>query len=122
MAMPDWTPTDSTPTDADSPKGVRGWLQRRAEALLRKPGRALPALREPGDRQVVLQVRGAKPIPVITVICQATGLDFVSAQALAHDAPIVVVAGISEASANRVVERLHKAGAKAVVGEAYRPQ
>jgi ribosomal protein L7/L12 len=101
---------------------VKGWLQRRAEALLRKPGRALPALGEPGASQVVLQVIGAKPVQVITVICQATGLDFMSAKALAQDAPAVVVSGISDASANRIVERLHKAGAKSVVGEAYRPE
>jgi ribosomal protein L7/L12 len=45
-----------------------------------------------------------------------------SASQLAQEAPSVVVAGISEASAELVVERLGKAGAKAVVGEQYRPQ
>ena len=105
-----------------TPKGLRGWLQRRAEATLRKPGRALAALTEPGERQVVLQVTGARPIQVITVIRQATGLDLMSARNLAQDAPVVVVSGISEASADRVVERLEKAGAKAVAGERYRPQ
>ena len=44
-----------------------------------------------------------------------------SASKLAQDAPVVVVSEISEASAERVVERLRKAGAKAVVGESYRP-
>ncbi len=101
---------------------MRGWLQRRAEAMLRKPGRAVAALAEPGERQVVLQVTGANPIQVIKVICQATGLDLMSASKLAQDAPVVVVSGISEASAERVVERLQKAGAKAVAGEPYRPQ
>jgi ribosomal protein L7/L12 len=56
------------------------------------------------------------------VISEATGLDFISASAIAQDAPAIVVSGISEASAELVVERLENAGAKAVVGEAYRPQ
>ncbi len=97
-------------------------MQRRAEATLRKPGRALAALTEQGERQVVLQVTGARPIQVITIIRQATGLDLMSARNLAQDAPVVVVSGISEASADRVVERLERAGAKAVAGEPYRPQ
>jgi ribosomal protein L7/L12 len=106
--------TERTPADATSPKGIKGWLQRRAEAMLSKPGRALAALAEPGESQVVLQVTGASPIQVVKVICQATGLDLLSARDLAQDAPVVVVSGISEASAERVVERLQKAGAKAV--------
>jgi ribosomal protein L7/L12 len=101
---------------------VKGWLERRAEALLSKPGRAVAALAEPGECQVVLQVAGASPIKVMKVICQATGLDLISARDLAQDAPVVVVSGISEASAERVVERLQKAGAKAVAGESYRPE
>jgi large subunit ribosomal protein L7/L12 len=101
---------------------VTGWLQRRAEALLSKPGRAVAALAEPGERQVVLQVAGPTPVKVIKVIRQATGLDILSARDLAFDAPVVVVSGISDASAERVVERLQKAGAKAVAGEPYRPQ
>ena len=96
-------------------------MARRAEAMLRKPRRALPALTEPGECQVVLQLIGASPVAVITVIGEATGLDFMSASKLAQDAPVVVVSEISEASAERVVERLRKAGAKAVVGESYRP-
>jgi ribosomal protein L7/L12 len=118
---PDPTPTDPTPSEATSPRGLKGWLARRAEAMLRKPRRALPELTEPGDCQVVLQVTGASPVTVITVITEATGLDFMSASKLAQDAPAVVVSGISEASAERVVERLQKAGAKAVTGEPYRP-
>ena len=101
---------------------MRGWLQRRAEAMLSKPGRAVAALVEPGECQVVLQVTGASPIQVIKVIRQATGLDILSARDLAQDAPVVVVSGISEASAERVVGRLQKAGAKAVAGESYRPE
>jgi len=97
-------------------------LGRCAEALLSRPGKALPALTEPGERQVVLQVTGAKPIPVIKIICQATGLDIMSARDLALQAPVVVVSEISEASAERVVSRLQKAGAKAVVGEPYLPR
>ena len=100
---------------------MKAWLRRRAEAFLRRPGRALPALTEPGERQVVLQVTGAKPILVIKVICQATGLDIRSAHDLALAAPVVVVSDISEVSAERVVSLLEKAGAKAVVGEPYRP-
>ena len=101
---------------------MRGWLARRAEAMLRRPGRASAALTEPGESQVVLQLIGPKPIHVIAIISQATGLDLVSASNLARDAPAVVVSGISEASADRVVERLQKAGARAVAGEAYRPE
>ena len=101
---------------------MRGWLRRRAEATLRKPGRALAAFTEPGEHQVVLQVVGARSLHVITVIRQATGLDLMSARDLAQDAPAVVVSGISEASADRVVGRLQKAGATATVGETYRPQ
>jgi ribosomal protein L7/L12 len=113
-AAPVMAMTDQTPADAVSPRGIRGWLQRRAEAMLSRPGRALAALAEPGESQVVLQVTGASPILVVKVICQATGLDLLSARDLAQDAPVVVVSGISEASAERVVERLQKAGAKAV--------
>jgi ribosomal protein L7/L12 len=101
---------------------LKGWVTRRAEAMLRKPRRALPALTEPGECQVVLQVIGASPVTVITVISEATGLDFMSASKLAQDAPAVVVSGISEASAELVVERLQKAGARAVAAETYRPQ
>jgi len=90
--------------------------------MLRKPGRALAPLSEPGECQVVLQVTGANPMQVIKAICQATGLDLMSARDLAQDAPVVVASGISEASAERVVGRLVKAGAKAVAGEPYRPQ
>ena len=90
--------------------------------MLRKPRRALPTFTEPGESQVVLQVTGASAVQVIKVISEATGLDFISAGKLAQDAPGVVVSGISAASAERVVERLEKAGAKAVVGEPYRPQ
>jgi ribosomal protein L7/L12 len=113
--------TDPAPTGATAPRGLKGWLARRGEALLSKPRRALPALTEPGECQVVLQVTGASPVKVIAVISEATGLDFLSAGRLVQDAPVVVVSGISEASADRVVERLQKAGAKAVAGERYRP-
>jgi ribosomal protein L7/L12 len=66
-------------------------------------------------------VTGPNPVAVITVVTEATGLDFISASGLAQDAPTIVVTGISQVSAERVVERLQKAGAKAVVGEPYRP-
>jgi ribosomal protein L7/L12 len=115
-------PNDPFSADAVSPGGLKGWLQRRAESLLSKPGRALPALTEPGDAQVVLQVTGATPIKVVKVICQATGLDIMSAGNLVRDAPVVVASGISEASAEAVVARLELAGARAVVGETYKPQ
>ena len=114
-------PTDPMPTDPAPATGLRGFLARRAEAMLRKPGRASAALTEPGESQVVLQLIGPIPIHVIAIISQATGLDLVSASNLANEAPVVVVSGISEASAQRVVQRLEKAGAKAVAGEAYRP-
>jgi len=113
--------SDPTPTGPGSPRGFQGWLQRRAEGMLSKPRRARPALTEPGECQVVLQLIGTSPVPVITVISEATGLDIISASKLAQDAPVVVVSGISDASAERVVERLRKAGAKAVAGELYRP-
>jgi ribosomal protein L7/L12 len=118
----DPTPGDPTPNGAASAKGLTGWFQRRAEAMLRKPGRASAALTEPGECHVVLQLVGARPIQVIAVIRQATGLDLMSASTLAQDAPVVVVSGISQASADRVVGRLQKAGAKAVAGEPYRSQ
>jgi ribosomal protein L7/L12 len=97
-------------------------LARRAEAMLNKPRRSLPALTEPGEYQVVLQVTGHSPVAVIKVISEATGLDFMSANQIARDAPAVVVAGVSEASAERAVKRLNKAGARAMVAERYRPQ
>lgn len=103
-------------------KGVKGWLQRRADAMLRKPGRASAALTEPGECHVVLQLIGARPLQVMAIIRQATGLDVISAGNLARDAPVVVVSGISEASAEKVVERLQKVGAKAVAGETYQPE
>jgi ribosomal protein L7/L12 len=125
--MTDPTPID--PAQFDRPpiepapaKGWRGLLQRRAQAMLLKPRRASVALTEPGERQVVLQLIGPSPVQVIAIISQATGLDLVSAGNLARDAPVVVVSGISEASADRGVERLQKTGAKAVAGESYRPE
>lgn len=111
--------TERTPSGAEPATGLRGWVQRRAEVLLRKPGRAMPALSEPGDSHVVLQITGPTPIKVVKVICQATGLDLISASHVVGDAPVVVVTGISEASAQAVVERLRKAGARAVAGGAY---
>lgn len=120
--MTDPTPFDPTPIEPAPAKGWRGLLQRRAEAVMRKPRRASVALTEPGERQVVLQLIGPRPVQVIAIISQATGLDLVSASNLARDAPVVVVSGISEASADRVVERLEKAGARAVAGESYRPE
>lgn len=125
--MPDEMPSepasnDPTPTGASPAKGVKGWLQSRAEAMLRRPGRASAALTEPGECHVVLQLIGARPLQVMAVIRQATGLDVISAGNLARDAPVVVVSGISEASAERVVERLQKVGAKAVAGETYQPE
>jgi ribosomal protein L7/L12 len=119
---PDPGPSEPTPADDVSPRGLKGWLARRAEAVLSKPRRALPALTQQGEWQVVLQMTGPNPVTVITVITEATGLDFMSASRLAQDAPAVVVSGISEASADLVVERLQKAGAKAVAGERYRPE
>ena len=118
----DPTSFDPTPVDSAPAKGLRGLLRRRAEAVLRKPGRASAALAEPGEYQVVLQLIGPRPIHVIAIISQATGLDLVSANNLARDAPVVVVSGVSGASADRVVEILQKAGAKAVAGESYRPE
>jgi ribosomal protein L7/L12 len=121
VAMTDPASTGPTPADARLPRWLRGWIGRRADAMLSKPRRALSSLTEPGQCQVVLQVSGASPVHVVTVISEATGLDFMSASKLAQDAPVVVVSGISAASAERVVERLHGAGARAVVGEPYRP-
>ncbi len=129
--MPDEIPSDPasddptrsglTPNGATSAKGLKGLLQRRAEAMLRKPGRASAALTEPGEFHVVLQLIGARPLQVMGVIRQATGLDVISASNLAREAPVVVVSGISAASAELVVGRLEKAGAKAVAGETYQP-
>lgn len=129
--MPDEMPSDPasddptqsglTPSGATSAKGLKGLLQRRAEAMLRKPGRASAALTESGEFHVVLQLIGARPLQVMAVIRQATGLDVISAGNLAREAPVVVVSGISAASAELVVGRLEKAGAKAVAGETYQP-
>ena len=129
--MPDEMPSDPAPDDptlsgltpsgAESAKGLKGFLQRRAEAMLRKPGRASAALTEPGEFHVVLQLIGPRPVQVMAVIRQATGLDVISASNLARDAPVVVVSGISAASAELLVERLQKVGAKAVAGETYQP-
>lgn len=113
---------DQSSTDPIAPRGVRGWLARRSEAVLRKPRRAVPELTEPGEYHVVLQLTGHSPVAVVTVISEATGLDFMSANQLARDAPAVVVTQVSEASAERVVRRLKKAGARAVVGEQYQPR
>lgn len=129
--MPDERPSDPAPDDptlggqtphGSAPaKGLKGFLQRRAEAMLRKPGRVSAALTEPGAFHVVLQLIGARPLQVVAVIRQSTGLDVISASNLAREAPVVVVSGISAASAELVVGRLEKAGAKAVAGETYPP-
>lgn len=113
---------DRLPIEPAPAKGWRGFLQRRAETMLSKPRRASSELTEPGERHVVLQQVGPRPVQVMAIISQATGLDLVSASNLARDAPVVVVSGISDASADRVVERLEKAGARAVTGESYRPE
>ena len=105
--------TDQNPT-GPTPKGLKGWLKRSAEALMSNPGPARRSLVEPGECQVVLQVTGESPIKVIKVIREATGLSILAARDLALDAPVVMVTGISQISAGRVVERLEKAGAKAV--------
>ena len=129
--MPDEMPSDRapgdptqsgpTPSGAASAKGLKGLLQRRAEAMLRKPGRASAALTEPGEFHVVLQLIGARPLQVVAIIRQATGLDVISASNLARETPVVVVSGISAGSAELLVGRLEKAGAKAVAGETYQP-
>lgn len=113
---------EPTPAEETPPRGLKAWFARRAEAMLTKPRRTRPALTEPGDRHVVLQLVGHSPMQVIPIISEATGLDFRSASSLAQGAPVVVVSQISEASADRVVQRLKKAGARAVTGEQYRPQ
>jgi ribosomal protein L7/L12 len=119
--MPEDWPIDPDPTDLPAGRGLKGWLQRRAESALRRPGRASPSFTEPGEYHVVLQLIGAKPIQVMAIIAQVTGLDLLSARDLAQDTPVVLVSGISQASADRAVGRLQKAGAKAVVGEQYQP-
>ena len=122
----DWptdpAPADPAPTDVASGKGLKRWLKRRAESVLRKPGRASPAFTEPGECHVILQLIGAKPIQVMATIAQVTGLGLLSARDLAQETPVVLVSGISEASADRVVRLLQQAGAKAVVGEQYQPE
>lgn len=105
--------TDQTPA-GPTPKGLKGWRQRCAEVLVRTPGPTRRSLVEPGECQVVLQVTGESPVKVIKVIREATGLSILAARDVALDAPVVVVTGISAASADRVVERMEKAGAKAV--------
>ena len=123
--MPEDWPVDpaslDVPAEMPAEKGLKGWLQRRAESALRKPGRASASFTEPGEYHVVLQLIGAKPIKVMAVIAQVTGLDLISARDLARDTPVVVVSGISQTSADRVVGRLQQVGAKAVVGEQYQP-
>ena len=123
--MPEDWPVDpalpDVPSEMPAEKGLKGWLQRRAESALRKPGRASASFTEPGEYHVVLQLIGAKPIKVMAVIAQVTGLDLISARDLARDTPVVVVSGISQTSADRVVGRLQQVGAKAVVGEQYQP-
>jgi ribosomal protein L7/L12 len=117
VAMTDPGQPDRGSDERRSPRWLTGWLGRRAEAMLSKPRRALPPLTEPGECQVVLQVNADSPVRVITVISEATGLDFMSASRLARDAPVVVVSGVSAASAERVVDRLRRAGAKAMTVE-----
>jgi ribosomal protein L7/L12 len=105
--------SDQSPDGAVPSKGM-GWRQRLVQSIASKPGRALPDLAETGECQVVLQVTGASPVKVIKVIRLATGLAILAARDLALDAPVVVVSGVSQASAERIVARLEKAGARAV--------
>lgn len=69
---------------------------------------------EPGNHRVVLQVPGPQPILVIREIRRTTGLDLLGAKKIVDDWPAIVVQGLSEAGAERVAERLRRAGAKAI--------
>jgi hypothetical protein len=75
-----------------------------------------PAARftEPGEHRVVLQVPGAKRVLVIRELRRATGKSLQEAVELVDAAPVVVVEGLSEQSAELVADRLRAAGARAL--------
>jgi ribosomal protein L7/L12 len=79
-----------------------------------RPRRPAAKYTEPGAFRVVLQVRSGTPILVIGQIRRTTGLRLPEAQKIFDDAPAIVVAGLSETSAELVADRLRAAGAKAV--------
>ncbi|MFI7587138.1 ribosomal protein L7/L12 [Spongisporangium articulatum] len=69
---------------------------------------------EPGEFRVVLQLPGAQPLLVVRELRRVSTLDLEAAVAVVKDAPAIVVEGLSEASAGAVVERLVRAGGRAV--------
>ncbi|MBT0770837.1 ribosomal protein L7/L12 [Kineosporia sp. J2-2] len=78
------------------------------------PAIAPQRFREPGNHRVVLQVTGPQAIRVIYDIRVTTGADLATAKKLAEDAPVIVAENLSESSAGLIVDRLTKAGARAM--------
>jgi hypothetical protein len=79
-----------------------------------KPGRAPQRFSEPGSNRVVLQLPGPNAVMVIREIRRTTGLGLLEAKQLAEEAPVVVVEGLSQTSAELVADRLRAAGGKAL--------
>lgn len=77
-------------------------------------GRVATRFSQSGRHRVVLQVAGPNLILVIRVIRRTTGLALLEAKQLAESAPVVVVEGLSEQSAELVADRLRAAGARAL--------
>jgi ribosomal protein L7/L12 len=63
---------------------------------------------------VVLQLPGPNVVLVIRELRRTTGRGLLEAKQLTDDAPVVVVEGLSETSAELVAERLRAAGARAL--------
>jgi len=68
----------------------------------------------PGTWRLALESAGEKPIQVIKVLRELTGMDLLSAKTAVESAPTEVGSGLSEAYARRGAQLLNRAGATAV--------
>ena len=70
---------------------------------------------EAGVCSVELQNSGTRPVEVIRALREVTGAGFSDAKATVESAPATIAEGLSEDSAQRVRDRVERAGATAAV-------
>ncbi|NEN79527.1 ribosomal protein L7/L12 [Nocardioides zeae] len=117
-------PDHDQPGQPDEPGGLRGWWRR-----ITRPWPEA-AFTEIGTHAVVLDAVGEQPVAVIREVRRMTGWDLVRAKHAVDAAPVqapagtttqgvVLVAGLSAASAAAACEALAAAGATARVAEGW---